>query len=118
MSKTIASTIAAFAGEVVIPSRLTMPQVMAWEAATNEQAEFIQKLTEEKRERFTFSEIDRIFTPILCELVEEWHIEGVPDKPTPDTFPGSPRLASHQLIEWIGGEIRKVYIGEIDIPNA
>lgn len=116
MSKTITSPIAEFAGTVVIPSRLTLPQVMAWETATDEQTAFLEKLAD--GERYKTSQVDHLFLPVICELAQEWHIEGVPDKPTPETFPMTPRRAAHEFIVWLGTEIRKVYTGEIEVPNA
>lgn len=64
---------------------------------------------------------DKACIPALLACVKEWHIDGVPDKPTATTFPGTPRLDSHSLIEWIMSEIQTLYEGdkldETD-PNA
>jgi hypothetical protein len=48
--------------------------------------------------------------------VEKWELQDFPP-PTADTFPMSPRKATHDLIAWIFGEAWRIYIGELEIPN-
>ena len=117
MSKTLTSPILEFSGTVVIPARMTMPQVLSWERSTREQREFLDGLQAEGQQTFSTSGIDNLVIPVLCEIVEEWHIDGMNGNTAPDNFPATPRLASHKFIEWLGGEVRKVYLGETDIKN-
>ena len=124
MSKVILSPLKNFPGTVTIPARLTLPQVGIWEAATTEQTELIQKLIKDKVELYSTYEVDKIFVPALCDLVEKWELkdlatgEPIGEKLTLDTFPATPRKAAHELVDWLTSEIRKVFLGETEIPNA
>ena len=124
MGKIIISPVKNFAGTVTIPARLTLPQVGAWEAATAEQTELIQKLIQDKVELYSTYEVDKIFVPVLCELVEKWELkdlatgEPIDEKLSLDTFPATPRKAAHELVDWLTSEVRKVFLGETEIPNV
>ena len=65
-----------------------------------------------------FTVMDKPQLAGILACVEKWELSNFPENVTIETFPFSPRKASHELIEWLFGEIRKVYLGELDIPNA
>lgn len=58
--------------------------------------------------------------PSLLECVAEWHIEGFPEKPTVDTFPGMGTGISKkditELINFVANHILKFFSGAD--PNA
>jgi hypothetical protein len=111
MSKVIQSPIKRWAGSVIIADPLTIPQAQLIEAA--------MKMPEATDgERVWLSVIDVMQLPAIIGCVEKWELENLPDKVTADNFPASPRKDSHLLIEWLFGEIRQVYFGELEIPNG
>lgn len=108
------SPVAKFPGTVVLPEYLTMPQVLAFETA-------LGKLTAdlpEDGQRVWLSIGDRQMLSAVLPVVTEWRITGVPESPTAETFPFTPRKASHDLIQWLFNLIRDIWIGEDQIPNA
>ena len=111
MSKTIVSPIKRWPGTVTIAEPLTFPQAQAIEDAIGLPTE--EKLVDPKK-RVWLSVSDKACLPAIMACVEKWELENF----KPDPFPASPRGASHKLIEWLFGEIYKVYIGEFDDPNA
>lgn len=54
--------------------------------------------------------------PAVLKCVQEWHIEGVPENPTFQTFPGTPQPHSGLLLGWIIDELTNIISGEAD-PN-
>lgn len=54
--------------------------------------------------------------PAVLDIVKEWHIEGVPDNPTLETFPMTPINAANELTAQIFDAILQVYSGE-QVPN-
>lgn len=111
--KVIKSTSEKWSGSVEIADPMTMLQVKAVEDA-------LSKFTEEKKEggRVWFSEVDEAMLPAVFACVEKWELSGFPSTVTVETFPATPRTESHKLIRWLFNEIYKVYIGEVEIPNA
>lgn len=71
------------------------------------------------------SVMDKKKVAAILKCVTEWHIVSAEDKkippfpnpPTADTFPFTPRPASSKFIEWLFSEVRKIYFGELQIPN-
>lgn len=61
-----------------------------------------------------------LIIPALIECVAEWHIEGFPEKPTAETFPGMgtgiSKVDITQLINFITSELMKFLRGDDD-PN-
>jgi hypothetical protein len=41
----------------------------------------------------------------------------LPDPVTFEAIPLTPRPESHAFIDWIFSEIKKIYLGELQIPN-
>lgn len=68
--------------------------------------------------RIWLSVMDSKRIPAICACVEKWELENFPQSVTPDTFPASPRKDTAQLIEWLYLEIRQIYFGDLQIPNA
>jgi len=54
--------------------------------------------------------------PAVLFIVKEWHIEGVPENPTLETFPMSPIQPANELTLQIFQEIIQIYAGE-QVPN-
>lgn len=67
--------------------------------------------------RVWLSVIDGMQLPAIFTCVEKWELQNMPENLSAENFPASPRKESHKLIEWLFGEIQKVYLGELDIPN-
>jgi hypothetical protein len=123
MQKTLHSPILDFPGTVILPDMLILPQVLAWNdmlVAKDEVRDAVpkdRKLTLSENRKW-IGKIDAVYLPVVFGIVLEWHIEHIPEAPTVETFPLTPRLASAQFLAWLVGEIQKVYDGEIQIPNA
>lgn len=114
----ITSPVDKFPGTVVLPDFLLMPHVLAFESMSDRLREMVKAHDGDSETVMKLSEFDVIKLPVILLIVQEWHIQNVPDKPTVDTFPFSPRVESSKLISWINQEVIKLYNGEIDIPNA
>jgi hypothetical protein len=111
VSKVIPSPIKRFPGSVTIADPLTLPQVEAIEAAVD------HPKTLEPEALYYFTVYDKPQMSAMFACVEKWQLQNFPETVNIDTFPMSPRKASHELIKWLFGEILKVYNGELDIPN-
>ena len=107
MSKIVKSTIKKFPGSVTLYEPLTFPMVKTFEDA-------IQKMQELEGVRQLDN--DEVLIPAICSCVEEWNLEGLGDL-TPETFPGSPRIASARLVAWLIGEIIEMYSESEEDPN-
>lgn len=131
MPKTVTSTIAAYPGVVIFHEPLFFEQVAAFEDAQDaavevEPSQFWTKIAEARDMKDEKGEVvklswtsrsDRAFLPALLKCVKEWHIEGIPEQPTLETFPFTPRGSIHDLIEWLVTELRKIVDGEKSVPN-
>ena len=124
MSKRIDSKIARFPGYVVISDPLTIPQTIAFEDAMAAAQEGARKrgdvITVEEKERINTLSPHYLHDVLagVVECVEEWHISGFPQNVTADTFPGTPKIATAQLIAWLIGEISGLYSEAEQVPNA
>jgi len=67
--------------------------------------------------RVWLSVVDANQLPAILGCVEKWEIENIPEKPTLETFPASPRAETHKLIDWLFRELLTVYFGEATVPN-
>jgi len=101
---------------VVFPDFLILPQVRAFEDALDEIEEIRKDAP--KDSRVFISKLDAVYLPVILSIVAEWNIKGLPDKPTMESFPLTPRKETAALIAWLVDEIRRIWIGEIEIPNA
>jgi len=146
VSKVITSPIERFAGSVTIADPLTIPQAQAVEAGMEKEPEpqelkdarqaFMDAFKEyggtdprvielhtkyrEIGAKYTvfFSAMDKKQIPALIACVEKWELDNIPNNVTIDDFPASPRKETHMLVDWLYGEIYKVYAGEVLVPNA
>ena len=107
MSKKVKSTITKFPGSVTLYDPLTFPMVKTFEESISEAQEL---------EGANQTAYDQVLLPAICACVEEWSLEGLGDL-TPETFPGSPRIASAQLVAWLSGEILALYMEDEEVPN-
>jgi hypothetical protein len=96
---------------VTISDPLTIPQVELIEEAFGEPPD-------ETGKRIWLTISDKKQIPAILACVEKWDLANFPDPVQSDNFPASPRGESHKLIEWLFGEIFKIYFGETQIPNA
>ena len=60
---------------------------------------------------------DKRQIPPIIACVEKWELENFPTSPTLETWEWTPRGESHKLVAWLFGEIKNIYIGEVEIPN-
>lgn len=110
MSKVITSPIERFSGTVVLSDPLTYPQVFAFEDALGA----VRELGDEATARRTYYAI----LPGILACVEEWHLEGVPAKPTRDTFPASPGDSAARLLAWLLNEVTALNDEAKNVPLA
>ena len=89
------SPVEKFPGHVVLPDYMNAPQVRAFEDAYfgDPNAE-----RPKKGERVYRTVQDAEMIPVFISAVQEWHIEGVPEKPSIETFPMTPQPAAHDLV--------------------
>ena len=102
-----------FKGYVELPEYLNIAQVRAFEDSLGDLNEGDE--AGDKRVWISISDEKRLPVILLC--VKEWHIEGVPEKPTLETFPMTPLKDAHDLVDTIFREISKLWMGET-VPNA
>jgi hypothetical protein len=107
MSKIAVSPNEHFSGTVAFSEPLTLPQVLGLERA------IVAAQTAEIR-----SERDLALLPGILGCVEKWELANLPKTVTLETFPGSPRVASRALVEWLFAEVLEIYNGEKIIPLA
>ena len=105
MSKTIESPVKEFPGSITLPNHLTMPQALAYEKAVRDGSALI----EEEASQTSF---DAVMVTAICECVEEWNLDDF-GQLSLETFPSTPRGASSELVNWIFGELAKMYNPEI-----
>lgn len=111
------SPVEKFPGHIILPEFLTLPQVMAFEAALGSIDAIVTTAIENKQERVWFTPGDTDRLKVVLLVVKEWHILGVPEQPSLETFPFSPRKASHDLLTWVFRLVRDLWAGE-SVPNA
>ncbi len=107
MSKVVTSPVKRFPGTVTLADPLTYPQVIAWGEALDAARQ------EQTRPRINYALLPGVFG-----CVEKWALDGVPELPTPETFPSTPLVSSAQLLSWLVGEISKLFEEAEEIPNA
>ena len=90
------SPITRWPGHIIMPSYMSFISLGKWEKAvaqakalkeTDSLAAFYEKLL-----------------PVACEVVQEWHIDGLPEHVSADTFP-----ASGPLVGWVIDEISNLF---------
>lgn len=111
MSKTITSPVKRWSGTVTISDPMTLPQAEAFEAGL-----ILPDKIDENGKIF-LTALDKPQVPAILACVEKWELADFPNPVAVENFPFSPRKDSHDLIEWMFSEIRKIYLGESDVPN-
>jgi hypothetical protein len=96
----------------VLSDPLTLPQAMAIEAGLKKNAD-----TAAEGNNVEWTRLDDGAVKAILVCVEKWELENFPEIVTAENFPASPRLDSHKLIDWLFGEIIKIYTGDAQIPN-
>ena len=109
------SPVKKFPGYVVLPEYLNLRQVRRVESALDGLADIKQP---EGGKTLWFGVIEENRLPVVLECVQEWHIEGIPEKPTIETFPLTPASDAADLLRWLFEQIRNIWIGETEIPNG
>ena len=132
MSKVITSDIEGFKGKVTFHQPLNFDQVFAIEDAkdkavdiepssywtmVNTAMKVLDDGGEVKKLEWS-SRGEKFFIEAILACAEKFELENIPEKPTVETFPMTPRSASHKLIQFLWEEINKIYDGEIEVPNA
>jgi hypothetical protein len=111
------SPVEKFPGYIILPDFLNIAQVREFEdTLPDPNAEFDDEGAAKKK-RVWLGVLNENKLPVVLNVVREWHIEGIPEKPTIDTFPMTPIKAAHELISWIYNALRLIWIGE-EVPNA
>jgi len=106
-------------GTVTLSDPMTLPQVIAFEKALQDSGEFFEDKDGSRvlKPKMMWGGPDAAYIVGVLACVEKWELEGFPKKVSSDNFPATPRKDSHELVQWLFGEILSVYAGEIDIPN-
>lgn len=113
MPKTIVSPVPRFPGEVVLPDYLNFVQEAAWQDAIEQ--------IEGKTRIMTVSfdaRLGRLIWPAIEAIVLEWRLQGVPEHPTLETFPTTPKLSAARLYAWIISEITGMHEEANEVPLA
>ena len=109
MSKVIQIT-GRWEGSVEIADPLTIPQVQLIEAGLT--------MPESNDGKVWTSAIDALKLPAVLGCIIKWNLKDFPELPTIDTFPATPRKASHALVDSIFAELMRIYSGEAEVPNG
>ena len=125
MSKIIESPVGVFPGFVTLPEFLTLPQVQQFERAMYEIRVLAARLKGDIEngidpdQSIVDSDFDAVTLPAVCSIIESWDLKynGEPlEQPSPNSFPGSPRVAAGELLKWLIDEISDLYSPEIPNP--
>ena len=90
-------------GYIILPDFLTLSQVRAFEDA------FFGEQAVDKDTTLYSVSVERML-PFILENVKEWHLEGVPDKPTGEEV-------RYKVVMWVSRQFNKLWQDELDIPN-
>ena len=105
--KQVDSTDPRWPGHVMIPDYLNYKALVAWETALD-RAKTVSELETTKGSSSFFLEL----LPVACSIILEWHIEGLPEKVTPDNFP-----ASTKLLAFTTGIVSDLYTSTNEDPS-
>jgi hypothetical protein len=119
VSRTVEYTGDKWRGTVTLRDPLYLPDVLAIEEA-QEQVSAMRAAANGEMGLKTVTLVHRAWLEPICEIVEEWHLEGFPENVTPKTFPASPRIESAKLVAFLIGEMLKIYEGDAEqvVPNG
>ena len=102
----ITSPIESLPGTIEFPLSLMLPDVVAYQQAGK------------AADGLGAWEKILIILPIQARLTGKWNIQGLPEKPTPETFPFTPAGPPTALLAWLHGEFLHLIVGEQQIPNG
>lgn len=108
MPKTITSPVARFPGTVTLSDPLTFPQSFAFEDALN--------AARELGDNPSLSRANYAILPGVLACVEAWRLEGIPEYPTLEAFPSTPRKPIADLVAWLVNEIGALYREADNVP--
>ena len=106
--KIITSTVKKWPGTVTLHDPLTIPQVLTLETAI--------VAANSLGEGATRTAADAAILPGLLACVERFDLAGLPAQIGAETFPGTPRRSSAELIAWLTKEIMRLYAEANDVP--
>ena len=109
MPKVITSPVDKWPGTVTISDPLTFPQVIAFQEALDEARALGGDAS--------MHAANYALLPGVFKCVEAWELDGIPEHPTPDTLPGTPALASAELLGWLIEEISNLFTEANEVPN-
>ena len=67
----------------------------------------------------TKAEVEAALLPALLACVDKFSLANLPERMTIDNWPGTPRLDSVRLFDWLLGEVMRIYRGEVEpVPLA
>lgn len=112
--RVINSPVEHFAGTVTLPDFLNILQLRKFQDGFFGDP---NEVREEGKKAF-LSVSDQRVLPAVLDIVLEWKLNNVPDKPTMESFPMTPYDKAHELLMWLVMEIYRIYTGEMEIPNA
>ena len=102
--KQIVSPVERFPGTVMLPDAFDWDQLAAWEAS----------IEDTSSAKGTIGML-RAQVRALVGMGLVWHIRGIPEAPTPETFPTRPLAAISELIAWLFREVTRKVMA--DDPN-
>ena len=103
MSKVITSPVKKWPGTVTLHDPLTLPMCAAFERS-NANAHALQDQAP------TRSEIQVALLSGVLACVERFDLTGLPEQIGVENFPGSPRVESARLINWLVSEVSHLYL--------
>ena len=106
MSKIVASPVKRWPGTVVISDPLSYPQLLRFrEALGNVDG------------NNDWMAVNYAVLPGVTACIEEYHLQGFPEQPTPENWPATPPTSSARLIAWLINEINALMAEAEPDPN-
>ena len=105
MSRTITSPVKKFPGTVVLADPLTFDQLFAFMDA-------VEMARGQEGARVNYAAL-----PGILACVEAWHLVGIPEGVTLETFPATPPVSIARLVAWLVEELSKAFDEAETIPN-
>lgn len=103
------SNVQRWPGRIYLPDYLTFPALLEWEKAIKH----LQSGPDGK----TNVDMESLYThvlPVIMNVVVKWELEGLPEKMTPETFPGSA-----ELLNWLTNCVTELFSNTNEIaPNS
>ena len=88
-------------GYIMVRSYLTFPALVKWEKA-------VSKVGDNQDLASTVENV----LPFLLNFVNEWHLEGLPERITMDDFPGDPTL-----LNWLVTTVNDIFTSTTEIDE-